>query len=124
MGFIDKSKPIYLQIADRICDEVTVGTLRPEGRIPSVREYAGMMQVNFNTVMRSFEYLAGKGVIFNRRGVGYFIAPDAHEHVARLRQKTFFDDELKYFFDRLHTIGVSADRLHQLYSEYFQEHKQ
>ena len=123
MGFIDKSKPIYLQIADRICDEVTAGTLRPEGRIPSVREYAGMMQVNFNTVMRSFEYLAGKGVIFNRRGVGYFITPDAHEQIARLRQKTFFDDELRYFFGRLRTIGVSADRLRQLYSEYFQHHK-
>ncbi len=119
MGFIDKSKPIYLQIADRICDEVTAGTLRPEGRIPSVREYAGIMQVNFNTVMRSFEYLSSKGVIFNKRGVGYFITPDALEHIARLRQKTFFDDELRYFFERLRTIGVSTDRLHQLYSNYY-----
>ena len=124
MGFIDKSKPIYLQIADRICDDVTAGVFIPESRIPSVRDYAGIMQVNFNTVMSTFEFLSSRGVIFNKRGVGYFIATDAHEKIAQLRQKTFFDDELKYFFGRLKTIGISAERLHQLYSKYFQEHKQ
>ncbi len=124
MDFIDKSKPIYLQIADRICDDVTSGVLPPGCRIPSVRDYAGMLQVNFNTVMRTFEYLSSKGVIFNKRGVGYFIAPDAMECIDRLREQTFFGDELRYFFGRLKTIGVSAERLYQLYSNYFQEYKQ
>lgn len=123
MDFIDKSKPIYLQIADRICDDVTAGVLQPGGRIPSVREYAAIMQVNFNTVMRSFEYLSSKGVIFNKRGLGYFISDDAAACIDRLRQQTFFDDELKYFFSRLRTIGVSADRLHQLYYDYYQQKK-
>ncbi|MDE6653121.1 MAG: GntR family transcriptional regulator [Muribaculaceae bacterium] len=124
MEFADKSKPIYLQIADRICDEITSGTFPPESRIPSVREYAGILQVNFNTVMRTFEFLSSKGIIFNKRGVGYFVSPDAHDCIARLREQTFFGDELKYFFSRLRTIGVSADRLHQLYYNYYQEHKQ
>lgn len=122
MEFVDKSKPIYLQIADRICDEVTSGAFKPDTRIPSVREYAATLQVNFNTVMRSFEYLSSKGVIFNKRGVGYFVSPDASECIARLREQTFFGDELQYFFSRLHTIGVSAERLYQLYNDYYQNH--
>ena len=50
-----ESKAIYLQIADRICDEVLLGQYREEERIPSVREYAAVVEVNANTVMRSYD---------------------------------------------------------------------
>ena len=52
-----ESKAIYLQIADRICDEILLGQFGEEERIPSVREYAAIVEVNANTVMRSFDYL-------------------------------------------------------------------
>ena len=52
-----ESKAIYLQIADRICDEVLLGQYQEEERIPSVREYAAVVEVNANTVMRSYDYL-------------------------------------------------------------------
>ena len=52
-----ESKAIYLQIADRICDEVLLGQYREEERIPSVREYAAVVEVNANTVMRSYDRL-------------------------------------------------------------------
>ena len=51
-----ESKAIYLQIADRICDEILLGQFGEEERIPSVREYAAIVEVNANTVMRSFDY--------------------------------------------------------------------
>ena len=58
-----ESKAIYLQIADRICDEVLLGQYQEEERIPSVREYAAVVEVNANTVMRSYDYLQTQGVI-------------------------------------------------------------
>ena len=67
-----ESKAIYLQIADRICDEVLLGQYREEERIPSVREYAAVVEVNANTVMRSYDYLQSQEVIYNKRGIGYF----------------------------------------------------
>lgn len=118
MQFNEKTKPIYLQIADRICDDVTAGVYSPESRIPSVRECAASLQVNFNTVMRTYEYLASKDIIYNKRGVGYFIAPDALEQIAKEREATFFNDELVYFFSRLRKIGVSPDRLRSLYEDF------
>lgn len=69
MVFKENTKAIYLQIADKICDEVMVGSIRQGDRIPSVREYASTLQVNANTVMRSYDYLDKAGVIFNRRGI-------------------------------------------------------
>ena len=49
-----ESRAIYLQIADRICDDILLGQYEEEGRIPSVREYASIVEVNANTVMRSY----------------------------------------------------------------------
>ena len=69
-----ESKAIYLQIADRICDEVLLGQYQEEERIPSVREYAAVVEVNANTVMRSYDYLQTQGVIYNKRGIGYFVS--------------------------------------------------
>ena len=50
-----ENKPIYQQIADHICDEIIAGKLAPDARIPSVREYAAELEVNANTVMRTFD---------------------------------------------------------------------
>ena len=45
-----------------------------EGRVPSVREYAAMVEVNANTVVRSYDYLQGQEIIYNKRGIGYFVS--------------------------------------------------
>lgn len=62
-----ESKSIYLQIADRINDEILQGQYAEEGRIPSVREYAATVEVNANTVVRTYDYLQGQEIIY--RGV-------------------------------------------------------
>ena len=64
-----ESKAIYLQIADRICDEVLLGQYQEEERIPSVREYAAVVEVNANTVMRSYDYFADARSVFTTSGV-------------------------------------------------------
>lgn len=124
MEFNENTKPIYLQIADRICDQVTDGTYPPGERIPSVRTLAAEMQVNFNTVMRSFEYLASRDIISNKRGVGYFITPDALSKIEIERKATFYNDELKYFFSRLTGMGITLAELEKLYTDYQNTNKQ
>lgn len=84
-----ESKAIYLQIADRICDEILLGQYPEEERIPSVREYAAIVEVNANTVMRSFDYLQVQNIIYNKRGIGYFVASGAKELIHSLRKDTF-----------------------------------
>lgn len=118
MEFKENTKPIYLQIADRICDEILSGVYPPDSRIPSVREYAISVQVNANTVMRSYLHLAAKEIIANRRGVGFFTTADALERIHQWRKEEFFDHEANYFFSRLRSMGVTPDALAQLYINY------
>ena len=89
-----ESKAIYLQIADRICDEILLGQLGEEERIPSVREYAAIVEVNANTVMRSFDYLQSQNIIYNKRGIGYFVATGARELIHSLRKDIFLKEEI------------------------------
>ena len=56
-------KSIYLQMADRLCDEILAGTYQDDGRIPSVREYAVLLQVNTNTAVKAYEELAPNEII-------------------------------------------------------------
>ena len=87
MNFKDNN-PIYLQIAERICDEILQGRYSEDDRIPSVREYAAMVEVNANTVVRTFDYLQSLEVIYNKRGLGYFVAKGAVRHITKERKLT------------------------------------
>lgn len=123
MEFQENNKPIYLQIADRICDEILAGVYPPDSRVPSVREYAITVQVNANTVMRSYLHLASKDIIANRRGVGFFTTTDAVERIHQWRKTEFFDHEAGYFFSRLQTMGVTPEALVELYAKYVESKK-
>jgi GntR family transcriptional regulator len=70
---------IYLQIADHFCENILLQKWNPGDRIPSVREMAVSIEVNPNTVMRTFNYLQDKGIIFNKRGIGYFVTEDGFQ---------------------------------------------
>ncbi len=87
IDFNNSSRSIYLQIADDICDKILTGAFQADQRIPSVREYAAQMEVNVNTVMRAYDYLAGLEVIYNKRGLGFFADSDARRKVVELRRR-------------------------------------
>ena len=118
-----ESKPIYLQIADRICDEILQGKYSEEERIPSVREYASTVEVNANTVVRSFDYLQGQDIIYNKRGLGYFVHTGARERILDLRKEVFLRDELPEFFRQIKTLDIPLEEVEEMYKEYLKENK-
>ncbi len=105
----DSNKPIYLQILDNICDQILDGTLKPDGRILSVREYGANLGVNPNTIMRSYEKLTNDGVIYNKRGLGYFISPDAKEKVLDIKRKEFIDTALPKIRRQMQLLGIGPE---------------
>lgn len=118
---MQENRPIYLQIADKISNDILSGRLPAEGRVPSVRELAAESQVNVNTVVRTYEMLERDGVIFNRRGLGYFVCPEAVERIAEKRRKLFFEGgEMDFIFSRLKAVGLTPDRLAELYKDFLE----
>jgi len=106
-----KQKPIYLQIAERLMEQVLAGQLTADDRVPSVRDVATQMGVNPNTVMRTFDYLQGEAIIFNRRGVGYFVANDARDRIMALQRKEFLEEELPVIRQKMQLLGIGVEEL-------------
>ncbi len=107
----NSNKSIYLQICDAICEQILSEELQPDGRIPSVREYGAEIGVNPNTVMRSYEKLTGDGIIYNKRGIGYFISPDAKEIVLNGQRKDFIENELPHIVKRAKLLGIDLKEI-------------
>lgn len=120
MDFKDK-KAIYLQIAERICDEILLDRYGEDERIPSVREYASLVEVNVNTVMRSYEYLQSSGIIYNKRGIGYFVSPDAKKSIRTLRKEQFLHQELDDIFRLIYLQGIPIEEIVSMYKEYVKQ---
>ena len=118
-----ENKAIYLQIADRVCEDIILGTYAVAGRIPSVREYAQMIEVSANTVARSFDYLQQRGVLLNRRGVGLFVADNAVEAIKRMRREVFLAEELDPFMRQAVLLDISESDLLTAYRRHLAELK-
>ena len=117
MNFKD-NKAIYLQIADRIGDDVLSGKLAADAKIPSVREMAAQIEVNANTVARTYEYLQQSGIIYTKRGLGYYVAPDARDTIVRMRREQLMQGEMDYFLGQLKAVGITPAELQDLYNDY------
>lgn len=113
-----ESKSIYLQIADRICDEILQGQYMEEERIPSVREYAATVEVNANTVVRTYDYLQGQEIIYNKRGIGYFVSAGAKDRIIALWKNTFLHEDLPEFFRQVKTLDIPMKEIEKMYKEY------
>lgn len=106
-------KPIFLQIADSVCDRILTGELKGEDRIPSVREFGADIGVNPNTVMRTYEKLTADGIIYNKRGIGYFVTPEAREQILDVQKKEFMEKDVPAIRKRLELLGLDASVFNQ-----------
>lgn len=104
-------KAIYLQMADRLCDEILAGTYADNDRVPSVREYAVALEVNTNTAVKAYEALARDGVIYNRRGLGYFVTPGARATIMEQRRRAFLGDTLPAILRQMRLLGIGIDEV-------------
>ena len=111
MTTFSNDKAIYLQMADRLCDEILAGLYGDDDRIPSVREYAVLLQVNTNTAVKAYDALARDGIIYNRRGLGYFVSAGARDTIMQARRREFMEQTLPDVFRRMRLLGIGIDEV-------------
>ena len=117
MEFKDKDA-IYLQIAAYVSENILLGKWLPEEKIPSTRDLAVELEVNPNTVIRSYEFLQSQEVIVNRRGLGLFVATDGPEKIKAYRKERFIQQQLPEFFRNLYLLDIDIKDLQEMYNNY------
>ena len=113
-----ESQAIYLQIVDLVCDHIMAGKWKAGERVPSVRELGIQLEVNPNTVMRAYECLQDEQIIYNKRGVGYFVGEEAPAQITEARRVEFIGTKLPEIFRRMKLLGISFERLEEEYEKY------
>ena len=101
-------KPIYLQLADTISDRILSGDLKGEDRLPSVRDYGADIGVNPNTMMRVYERLTDDEVIYNKRGIGYFVSPDARDKILASKREEFLSKDVPAIKRRMELLRLDS----------------
>jgi GntR family transcriptional regulator len=116
-----ENKSIYLQIIEYAEEQILEKKWIPGEKVPSVRDMAGTLQVNPNTVMRAYEALQQAEVLENRRGIGHFVAEGADKTIRVIRKKEFLETGLPAFFRSLALMGVGFDELERRYNVFIKD---
>lgn len=110
-------RPIFLQISDRICDEILSGLYPEEARIPGVRDYSILLEVNANTAVKAYEHLARSNIIYKKRGMGYYVTIGAKEKIKAERRQKFVNETLPDIFRQMKLMDVDIEELVDLWKK-------
>ena len=114
-------KAIYIQMADRLCDEILSGVYKDDDRIPSVREYAVLLEVNTNTAVKAYDESARANIIYNKRGLGYFVTKGAKKQILKERKNEFMKERLPELFRQMQLLGITLEDVKSEYAATFGE---
>ena len=117
MEFRD-NEAIYLQIADNVSESILRGIWAEEAKIPSVRDMASEMQVNPNTVIRTYELLQNRDVIYTKRGMGFFVSEGAVERIKKYKRESFLESDLPQLFRNMILLGIDAAEISKRYETF------
>ena len=118
----NSDKPIFLQMADRLCDEILADKYKDDDRIPSVREYAVLLEVNTNTAVKAYDELARANIIYNKRGLGYFVTKGAKKQILKERKRVFMKEQLPELFRQMQLLGITLEDVKVAYDLQQNEH--
>ena len=109
--------PIYLQVADYLCEKILTDVWHNGEKIPSVKELSVQTSVNPNTVIKSLTWLQDNGIVNTQRGIGYFLTDDAKNSTITLKRNQFIREDLPDVFSTMQLLNLSMQELQSLYEQ-------
>jgi DNA-binding transcriptional regulator YhcF (GntR family) len=111
---IDDSRPIFVQIAERIENDILAGGLPEEAQVPSTNQFASFYQINPATAAKGVNLLVDQGILYKKRGVGMFVAADAREKLMEKRRELFFEQYVVSMIQEAEKLGITAQQLTEM----------
>lgn len=102
----NNTQAIWIQIVEWVFEQVLTGVWKADEKVKSVRELAVDFEVNPNTVMHSYDYLQTNDIIYNKRGLGFFVTPGADVKIKEIRKKKFMEEDVPIFLKTMKMLGI------------------
>lgn len=116
---LDSSRPIYLQIIERVQMDIITGRYQPGDKLPSVRDLAQEAAVNPNTTQKALSELERSGLIYSQRTSGRFITED--KELIHQMKKELAAAEVSAFVAHMKQLGITPEEIRQLLAETIEE---
>src|SRR5262245_26959917 len=110
-ALIDDSRPIFVQIAERIEDDIIEGGLPEESQVPSTNQFASFYQINPATAAKGVNLLVDQGILYKKRGVGMFVAAGARAKLMEKRREQFFTQYVVTMIREAEKLGITTEQL-------------
>ena len=108
---MDESRPIFVQIAERIEDDIIADLLPEESQVPSTNQFAAYYQINPATAAKGVNLLVDQGILYKKRGIGMFVATGAREQLREKRREQFFDQYIVTMLKEAVKLGITKDQI-------------
>ncbi len=118
----DDTKPIFLQLAERIAGDILRGRYVAGDQVPSTNELAAHLRINPATAGKALGLLVDQGVLEKRRGIGMFVTEGARARIAAERQSDFADTFIRPLIAEARALGLSTDDVVRLITALSIEH--
>jgi DNA-binding transcriptional regulator YhcF (GntR family) len=107
----DDGRPIFLQIAERIEDDILAGRLKEEEQVPSTNQFATFYRINPATAAKGVNQLVEQGILYKKRGIGMFVATGAPKKLREQRKNQFYEQYVVTMIREAEKIGITTDQL-------------
>ena len=108
---MDESRPIFLQIAEAIENDIIAGALAEETQVPSTNEFAAFYRINPATALKGVNLLVDEGILYKKRGIGMFVAEGAQARIVTQRRDKFSEEFVRPLVQEADKLGISAAEL-------------
>jgi DNA-binding transcriptional regulator YhcF (GntR family) len=114
---VDDTRPIFVQIAELIENDIVSGALIEESQVPSTNEFAAFHRINPATAGKGVNLLVDKGVLYKKRGIGMFVAEGARDRLIADRRNQFKTEYVQPLVAEAHKLGITGAQLVQMIRE-------
>src|SRR5215510_5367484 len=111
---IDDTRPIFVQIAERIENDIIAGDLPEEAQVPSTNQFASFYQINPATAAKGVNLLVDQGILYKKRGLGMYVTPGAHAKLLEQRREQFFEQYVAPMLQEAAKLGITTDQVAEL----------
>lgn len=111
---MDESRPIFVQIAEGIENDILAGVLAEEAQVPSTNEFAAFYRINPATAGKGVNLLVEAGILYKKRGIGMFVAEGSRERLVAKRRDQFQSEFVRPLLAEASKLGISANQLSEM----------
>ncbi|MHA6668863.1 GntR family transcriptional regulator [Homoserinimonas sp. A447] len=108
---MDETRPIFLQIAEQIENDIISGALPEETQVPSTNEFAAFYRINPATAGKGVNLLVDAGILYKKRGIGMFVAEGARSTIIATRRDQFQREYVQPLVAEAAKLGITHTQL-------------